>query len=66
MTTHEMPVWPSFLDQLGARSVFARIDVGFSPGDTIEFVCETRRETRRVVRKEPCVPSGWVLLTVEK
>lgn len=60
-----MPVWPSFLERLGERAIFARIDVGFTAGDTIEFVCGERRAVRRVVRKEPCLPTGWVLLTVE-
>lgn len=60
-----MPVWPSFLDGLGERAVFARIDVGFTAGDWIEFVCGDRRRVVTIVRKEPCEPDGWVLLTVE-
>lgn len=68
-----MPVWEGFLDRLeGGRHVFARIDVGYTVGDVIEFVAlddqakETgRRKLAKIVRKEPCKPTGWVILTVE-
>lgn len=60
-------MWEGFLDRLGGgkRSFFARIDVGYSAGDLIEFVGANRREVRRITRKEPCLPEGWCLLTVE-
>lgn len=59
-----MPVWPSFLEGLGERDVFARIDVGYSVGDRIEFVNGGKRESRLIVRKEPVWPAGWVLLEI--
>lgn len=61
----EMPVWESFLDRLEGRCVLARIDVGYGAGDRIDFVFGNRRRLATIVRKEPCKPDGWVLLTVE-
>lgn len=63
-----MSVWPSFIERAGSRFAFARIDVGYTVGDRIAFEVfpEGPRMARILVRKEPVLPAGWVLLTVDR